>query len=154
MTKAALLVVLVLGCGTVTADPKDGAAGSGGGQAAVGGAGGELGGQVGTGGADPDAGLATTGPCAGLCSNPAASTLTPHVPIIMTDRPGGACYAVSISTAGYSPQVFCSPGPEGVEINGRPLSGCTSASSAEGDPDADCIVFLPSAPSTGTVTIQ
>jgi hypothetical protein len=49
---ALLLVVLVLGCGTVTADPKDGAAGAAGAQAAAGAAGGagELGGHPGAGG--------------------------------------------------------------------------------------------------------
>lgn len=74
MTRAALLLVLVLGCGSVTADPKDGAAGSGGGQTATGGAGGdvheqtggaggELGGHGGAGGAGGTIGALTAPSC-------------------------------------------------------------------------------------------
>lgn len=83
MTKAALLVVLLLGCGTVTADPKDGAAGTGGGEIATGGAGGELGGrggQLGTGGAA--GGVLTAPACKGNFIGPADPSvdICPRIP--------------------------------------------------------------------------
>ncbi len=55
MRALALVALMALGCGTVTADPKDGAAGAGGAQAAAGASGaagdvGQLGGRGGVGG--------------------------------------------------------------------------------------------------------
>lgn len=140
MTRAALLLVLVLGCGSVTENPRDGAAGSGGSQAATGaaggdvheqtgGAGGELGGR---GGAGVDAGPIATGPCAGLCSNPIA-IIEPsgHQHMTVTNSPAGSCYAIT-TTPAYELTFSCADsmpsvcGYSAVLINGHEVN-CAGA---------------------------
>jgi hypothetical protein len=170
MRALTLGVLVVLGCGNVTADPKDGAAGAGGAQAAAGAAGGagELGGRGAggdiheqTGGAggqlQVDAGVVMTGPCAGLCSNPIAIAESGHQQMTVNNSPLGSCYAItttpatilSFSCAGSNPGAC---GYSSITVNGRPTNCAGSLSSSnftQPGPVAgqDCVVFAACSPS-------
>ena len=168
-----LLLLVAVGCGTVTADPKDGAAGEpgqggAGGQLADGGAGGAAGvaGLGGRGGAGGAAGVGELGGRAGVggtfdAAAPACGaictylTFSPHQARIVDDHPGG-CFGLSSTSPGYSPTISCSPAIT-IDVDGTATTcngGMTGVDLRSDHPDVTCLVFPSDAPTTGTLTIQ
>jgi hypothetical protein len=146
-----LAALLALGCGTA-APSKDGAAAAGGRPTATGGVGGRM-------DAGPvEAGLATSGPCAGLCANPfTAEEEYDGQGIGMGNNPPGSCYAITIVTQPYTAGFWCNT-PD-VQINGTTVAcqGDASNDYFPVPPESDgdyCVSFGPGASPHGFVEIR
>lgn len=168
---AALLAFLLLGCGSVSADPPDAATGGQGSNGDQGGTSGELGqggvngsGQAGTNGgaAGGQAGTnggaagelggqagAAGGPCAALCSSDIVETFAAHQLLKLAP---GSCYAITTTTQGYVPSF------EGYhtefEINGTAYNGSGWTGPPAPIAGGYCVLVPSAAASDATVEVM